>query len=160
MGMDVRDFMATAQDAMSVKRVFGEPFSKNGVTVIPAARVWGGAGGGVQDSRRSVPGGQGGGFGIRAKPAGVYVVRGEKVRWVPAVDANQIVLGVQAVLLTFLLVARRRRLRRGRPGGGPPGAQRRGHDLWSRPDEGFGPPQPRPIPLEEEPVEPAGAPRR
>jgi len=29
-----------------VKRVFGEPYEKNGVTVIPAARVQGGAGGG------------------------------------------------------------------------------------------------------------------
>jgi uncharacterized spore protein YtfJ len=121
--MDVRGILATAQDAMSVKRVFGEPFAKNEVTIIPAARVWGGAGGGLQDRRGSVPGGQGGGFGIRAKPAGAYVVRGENVRWVPAVDANQIVAGFQALALVVFLVRRRRH--RGRPGHrpGPRGRQ-------------------------------------
>jgi uncharacterized spore protein YtfJ len=33
-------------DAVTVKRVFGEPYQKNGVTVIPAAKVMGGGGGG------------------------------------------------------------------------------------------------------------------
>jgi uncharacterized spore protein YtfJ len=115
--MDVRGILATAQDAMSVKRVFGEPFRKDGVTIIPAARVWGGAGGGLQDRRGSVPGGHGGGFGIRAKPSGAYVVRGENVRWVPAVDANQIVAGFQALALVVFLLRRRRH--RGRPGRRP-----------------------------------------
>jgi uncharacterized spore protein YtfJ len=115
--MDVRGILATAQDAMTVKRVYGEPFRKNGVTIIPAARVWGGAGGGLQERRGSMPGGQGGGFGIRAKPAGAYVVRGENVRWVPAVDANQIVAGFQALAVVVFLVRRRRhRSRPGRPG--------------------------------------------
>jgi uncharacterized spore protein YtfJ len=112
--MDVRGILATAQDAMTVKRVYGEPFRKDGVTIIPAARVWGGAGGGLQERRGSMPAGQGGGFGIRAKPAGAYIVRGENVRWVPAVDANQIVAGFQALVVVVLLVRRRRH--RGRPG--------------------------------------------
>jgi uncharacterized spore protein YtfJ len=30
------------RDAVTVKRVFGEPYQKNGVTVIPAAKVMGG----------------------------------------------------------------------------------------------------------------------
>jgi uncharacterized spore protein YtfJ len=34
------------RDAVTVKRVFGEPYQKNGVTVIPAAKVMGGGGGG------------------------------------------------------------------------------------------------------------------
>jgi hypothetical protein len=32
------------RDAVTVKRVFGEPYQKNGVTVIPAAKVMGAAG--------------------------------------------------------------------------------------------------------------------
>ena len=120
--MDVREVLAISRGAMSAKLVFGEPFRKDGVTVIPAARVWGGAGGGDQPKSRSAPGGHGGGFGVRAKPAGVYVVRGQKVQWMPAVDVNQIVLGCQLLGVVVLLALGRRRRRRGRPGGwGRPG---------------------------------------
>lgn len=30
------------RDAVTIKKVFGEPLQKNGVTVIPAAKVMGG----------------------------------------------------------------------------------------------------------------------
>jgi hypothetical protein len=51
--LEVQEVLAQARDAMSVKRVFGEPYEKNGVTVIPAARVQGGAGGGAARGRRA-----------------------------------------------------------------------------------------------------------
>ena len=41
---------------ITVRRVYGEPYEKEGVTVIPAARVQGGAGGGTGEG----PQGQGG----------------------------------------------------------------------------------------------------
>lgn len=44
--MDVKDVITQARDVMTVKRVFGDPYELDGVTVIPAARVRGGAGGG------------------------------------------------------------------------------------------------------------------
>jgi hypothetical protein len=44
--MNVEEIMAQAKDTMTVKRVFGEPYEKDGVTVIPAAAIGGGAGGG------------------------------------------------------------------------------------------------------------------
>jgi len=41
-----------ASDTLTVRRVFGEPYTANGVTIIPVAKVWGGAGGGAgQDER-------------------------------------------------------------------------------------------------------------
>lgn len=43
--MEVNDVISQARDTLTVKRVFGEPYERNGVTVIPAARVQGGAGG-------------------------------------------------------------------------------------------------------------------
>lgn len=55
--MDVQNVIAQARDAITVKRVFGEPYETNGVTVIPAAKVVGGAGGGkasVPRNRRKV----------------------------------------------------------------------------------------------------------
>ena len=50
--------------------------------------------------------GTGGGFGVRAQPAGVYEIRGGTVRWVPSVDVNQIVLGGQIVMIFLLLAIR------------------------------------------------------
>ncbi len=41
------DVLDEARDVIGVRRVYGEPFQKNGVTVIPAARVMGGAGAGT-----------------------------------------------------------------------------------------------------------------
>ncbi len=52
--MDVQTVITQVQDALSVKRVFGEPYERNGTTVIPVAKIQGGAGGGMgEDPRRS-----------------------------------------------------------------------------------------------------------
>ncbi|MGH8929951.1 MAG: GerW family sporulation protein [Egibacteraceae bacterium] len=91
----------SARDAMTVRRVFGDPYERGGVTVIPVATVLGGAGGG-----KAQPEQEGGGFGLIAKPAGVYVVHGDQVRWQPAVDVNRIVAGGQLVGIISLLVLR------------------------------------------------------
>jgi uncharacterized spore protein YtfJ len=111
--MNVTDIMTTARDSLSVKRVFGEPYERDGVVVIPVASVAGGGGGGggeidVEGSGSEVaPGsGSGGGFGGVAKPAGVYVISGDTVKWQPAVDVNRIILGGQVVAVVFLLVLR------------------------------------------------------
>jgi uncharacterized spore protein YtfJ len=45
--VDINEIMTTARDAMTVRRVFGEPVSEDGVTVIPAAVVVGGMGAGA-----------------------------------------------------------------------------------------------------------------
>ena len=48
----------------------------------------------------------GGGFGLSAKPAGAYVIRGDKVSWEPAIDVNRAILGGQIVAIVLLLVLR------------------------------------------------------
>ena len=45
--MEIQDVIAQAQDTLTVKRVFGEPYEKDGVIIIAAARVQGTAGGGA-----------------------------------------------------------------------------------------------------------------
>ena len=40
------EILADAGKTLGVRRIYGEPYEKNGVTVITAARVMGGAGGG------------------------------------------------------------------------------------------------------------------
>jgi uncharacterized spore protein YtfJ len=102
---DVMDMTRQARDAITVQRVFGEPIERNGLTVIPAAVVHGGAGGGGGNDADGDNGG-GGGFGIRARPVGAYVLRGDRVRWEPALDLNRAILGGQVVALFALLTLR------------------------------------------------------
>jgi len=108
--MDPNEVMQQARDALTVKRVFGEPYERDGVTVIPAASIVGGAGGGRGEGATPDGGGtgsgSGGGFGLIAKPAGVYVIDGDRVRWQPAVDVNRIILGGQIVAIVVLFVLR------------------------------------------------------
>ena len=90
--MNVEQTLSGVQDVMTVKRVYGEPYEHNGLTIIPAAAVRGGGGGGADEA------GQGGaGFGLQASPKGAWVIEGGQVTWKPAIDVNRIVLGGQVV---------------------------------------------------------------
>lgn len=61
--MDYTELLSEVKDAITVKRVYGDPIEKDGMTVIPVASVRGGGGG------------SGSGFGVSARPAGVYVIK-------------------------------------------------------------------------------------
>jgi uncharacterized spore protein YtfJ len=104
--MDVHEVTAQARDALTVKRVFGEPYEKDGLTIIPAARVQGAVGGGSGEDPQSQGKGSGGGFGMTARPVGAFIVREGEVRWQPAVDVTRIVLGGQVVAIVALLAVR------------------------------------------------------
>jgi len=103
-------------DALNVRRVFGDAYEVDGVTVIPVARVAGGAGGGGGQGTNGDDTGRGfgTGFGVQARPVGVYEVRGNNVVWKPAVDVNrlarggQILGGVIAVCATLVLLRKMR----------------------------------------------------
>jgi uncharacterized spore protein YtfJ len=104
--MEVHDVLAQARDALTVKRVFGEPYEKDGITVIPAARVQGGAGAGGGEDPQGQGKGSGSGFGMTARPVGAFIIRDGDLSWRPAVDVNQIVLGGQVVAVVALLTVR------------------------------------------------------
>lgn len=104
--MEAQDVIAQARDPLTVKRVFGEPYEKNGVTVIPVARVQGGAEGGGGEGPEGQGKGSGSGFGISARPVGAFVIQGDEMTWRPAVDVNRIVLGGQIVAVVALLTIR------------------------------------------------------
>jgi uncharacterized spore protein YtfJ len=103
--MNVQEVLSQSRDAMSVGRVFGEPIEKNGVTIIPVAQVMGGGGGG-SGQQGDKGEGSGVGFGMRANPAGVYVINGDAVEWKPSIDVNRVILGGQIVAIFFLLTVR------------------------------------------------------
>jgi uncharacterized spore protein YtfJ len=114
--LDVQKALAGAQDAMTARRVFGKAYEKNGVVVIPAAKIGGGGGGGGGEGENGSGSGAGFGFGLGGKPAGAYVIRGDKVRWKPALDLNAIIARTQtiAILALAATLVRERGRRRGR----------------------------------------------
>jgi uncharacterized spore protein YtfJ len=129
--------LAKVADNLSVRRAFGDAYEKDGMLIIPVAIVAGGGGGGTGQNRRgdqaagtdSPPEAAdaardgtpqdsgrteaGGGFGGLVLPSGVYVVHGDQVRWVPAVDVTITVLAsLTLVRLLARTWARQRRHRR------------------------------------------------
>lgn len=78
--------------------VYGEPYqTPDGATVISVSRVRGRGG----DGRDPI-----------ASPVGVFVIRGDNVRWVAAVDGNRVALigvttGLLAAVISSLAVLRR-----------------------------------------------------
>jgi uncharacterized spore protein YtfJ len=128
--MDVQELLGKVAQHLSVSRAFGTAYEKDGSLVIPVALVAGGGGGGegtsgspssdaVEDvvpedkegrTDAEASSGSGGGFGGVVMPVGVYVVKDEQVRWVPAVNANLVIV---VAFLTLRMISRaRRRARR------------------------------------------------
>ena len=123
--MDVQELLSKVAQHLSVSRAFGTAYEKDGSLVIPVALVAGGGGGGEGTSgppssdsalddedadSDAESSGSGGGFGGVVVPVGVYVVKDEQVRWVPAINANLVIV---IAFLTLRMIARaRRRARR------------------------------------------------
>jgi uncharacterized spore protein YtfJ len=104
--MDLLEQIGKAEEAFTVRRVFGEPYEKDGVTVIPAARVQGAVGGGGGEAPDGQGKGTGTGFAMNTKPFGVFVIKDGDVAWRPAVDVNRVILGGQIVAIVALLLVR------------------------------------------------------
>jgi uncharacterized spore protein YtfJ len=105
--MKVEDIVSTARDAITVKRVFGESYEHDGLTIVPVAAVSGGFGGGSGHDEKGQEG-EGGGFGVSGRPVGAYVVQGRTVRWKPAFDVTRTVSAVAMVACVYLVTRRRR----------------------------------------------------
>ena len=107
--MELPEVFGRAAESAQVRRVFGEPIEREGLIVVPTAVVRAAAGGGQgrgpkEDGSDSE--GTGGGYGFIARPAGVFVIRGDQVEWRPALDVGKVILGGQLVAVTALLVLR------------------------------------------------------
>jgi uncharacterized spore protein YtfJ len=125
--VDAENLLAKAAHDVSVRRAFGTAYEKDGMLIIPVAIVAGGGGGGTARTRRDNPAASpgsspgegtpahdstpqdsgrtevGGGFGGLVLPSGAYVVKGDQVRWVPAVDVT---IAVLASLSLMRMLAR------------------------------------------------------
>lgn len=108
--MSVKETIDAARDSISARRVYAEPYERNGIAVIPAAAVHGGGGAGQMEKEQESDGG--GGFGLIARPVGAYVIKGEEVTWQAAFDLNRLILGCQVLGLAAILLTHRRLRRR------------------------------------------------
>jgi uncharacterized spore protein YtfJ len=99
--MNALESISQARDALTVKRVYGEPYQEDGVTIIPAAAVIGGGGGGGDTE-----GNGGSGFGLSARPVGAWVIKDGDAVWRPAIDLNRVILVGQVVAIVALLSLR------------------------------------------------------
>ena len=137
--MDVENLLAKTSDSVSVRRAFGTAYEKDGMLIIPVAMVVGGGGAGTSPARRDNSAARpdsppensampndaalqdsgrmdvGGGFGGLVLPSGAYVVKGDEVRWVPAVDVTIVVLASLSLARLLARTWTHRRRRRGRP---------------------------------------------
>jgi uncharacterized spore protein YtfJ len=105
--MELGRWATAARDLFSARLVYGEPVEQDGAVVIPAAAVFGGGGGGG-DGTGALPVREGAGFGVFARPAGAFVVRGGKVDWVPAVDVTRLGLAAAVTVVAFAKILARR----------------------------------------------------
>jgi uncharacterized spore protein YtfJ len=129
--MDIQELLGKISENLSVRRAFGAAYERDGALIIPVALVLGGGGGGegpmrsapadplpavetAQAVTSAVPDGQplvstGGGFGGVVLPLGIYVAKGDQVRWVPAYDVTLIVLASLGVVRALLRLVRNSR---------------------------------------------------
>jgi uncharacterized spore protein YtfJ len=132
MEMDAGNLLDKVSHNLSVRRAFGTAYEKDGTLIIPVALVAGGGGAGTSRTGRGNPAtghrpegddpphdaapedpepkDAGGGFGGLVLPSGVYVVKGDQVRWVPAVDTTIVVLASLSLVRLLARAWTRRRL--------------------------------------------------
>lgn len=105
---EVFDRLGAVEDLLHVRKVFGEAYQLDGVTIIPVASVQGGAGGGGGEgngpSAETSGSGGGLGFAVKIRAVGVYEVRDGEVVWRPAVDVMRVILGGQLLGFVALVI--------------------------------------------------------
>jgi len=110
--MDSQELLNRIAENLSVRRAFGVPYEKRELLVVPVALIAGGGGGGVKRATDlGKPVDSGGGFGGLVVPMGVYVVKGDEVRWVPVWDVLLVVLCSLGVLRQLVRLRSRVQLR-------------------------------------------------
>ena len=102
----LEEVLEGAKDVLTVRKIYGEPYEKDGVTFIPAAEVRGGGGAGEGEDAKSGGSGSGGGFGMTGRPVGAYQIRNGEVTWIPAADTTKVIILGEIVAIVVVLAIR------------------------------------------------------
>jgi uncharacterized spore protein YtfJ len=116
-------------DAFASNHIFGAPVEHGDVVVIPLGRMRGGGGGGgggvrPEEQHETAASGEGPpqrsgsgvgtGWGMDGKATGAIVIRGDRVRFIPAIDVTRIVsVSILGMVATAVLAPRIIRAARG-----------------------------------------------
>lgn len=95
---ELREVVDRLHESADARTVFGDPVERDGLTVVPVARVAYGFGGGLGRGPAEEAGGGSGG-GVAARPAGVIEITDHETRFVPIPSRRRQV----ALAATFLL---------------------------------------------------------
>jgi hypothetical protein len=109
LSMDNADVFARFASTFAAKQVHSEPCKVDGITVITAAVVGGGAG---MRQAGNEPEARHGGMGGSARPVGAFIIRDGVVTWKPALDLQRVTITVGLLvgaLTVGWLIARRSR---------------------------------------------------
>lgn len=104
--MKIEELLAQAKNSVEARMVYAEPVERDGLTVIPAARIAAGGGGGNGRDKHGQEG-EGGGLGLMARPVGAYVIENGKLRWEPAIDVNRFAAVGGAIVVAAMWLATR-----------------------------------------------------
>jgi len=106
--MERADIFARFANTFAAKQVYSEPCNVDGITVITAAAVGGGAGmrqtGNEQEGSR-------GGMGGSARPVGAFIIRNGQVSWKPALNLERTILTLGLIIggltVSYLIASQR-----------------------------------------------------
>lgn len=107
--MKLRDALDTVSIEGRSMNVYSQPYENaDGATIIMVSRVRGK----MRPAKLESADGPDDEIAVRAKPVGVFVIRGDDVKWEPAIDATRIALvgavtGLIAATLATLAMVRR-----------------------------------------------------
>ena len=104
----IKDIRDTIEKNANAKVVYGDPITKNGITIIPVAKtsVKGGGGGGFGDSKKEdqTGGGMGLGLAVNVDPMGYIKITNKQVKYEPIVDISRLaIIGAIAAALTAIV---------------------------------------------------------
>ena len=112
----IKNISERLEGSADVKRVYGEPLSVDGKTIIPIAKVRYGFGGGFGEDKGNEDGGQGGGGGggIEVTAIGILEVTPEGTRYISFEDRSRLIkagfgLGLIAMFILGRMLLRKRR---------------------------------------------------
>jgi uncharacterized spore protein YtfJ len=104
---ELRNVLDQLHESGDARTVYGEPVEREGVTVIPVARIGYGFGGGFGRGDEESDAGSGGGIGagLGASPVGVVEITDHDTRFVPIPGRRQQAMVAATFLLGLVLGA-------------------------------------------------------
>jgi uncharacterized spore protein YtfJ len=107
----IREAIGGLSESASVDRVYGDPMTADGKTLVPVAQIaygfGGGFGSGTGEDGAGAGEGGGGGGGVRATPVGVLEVSDGETRFVRFDDRRRLALAAGVGVVLGLLLGRR-----------------------------------------------------